>query len=253
MFRIASSLHTPTREHLIAKRFERKNVFLLTSATNKNKTWLHILNIGEHSASPPVAAQFSAARSFPLKKPPYINGDDVNAQEENGDSQLPASVETECFAWVPGRPKTNRLEVRAALSMSVNVLPFWLCTFPVSCQAIALYWCMRLEASCYTTIYQNSYFLRELFMIHSIYNPLMYMITSCEFRKALFHIAWKLGNEFKIKLRRGWEQSIENPSTTFRFEYGKRLSYRLLNIIRIHKIFKFYITWRSLDTRRRFK
>lgn len=168
---------------------------------------------GGHSFSPPVAAQFPTIRSFPLR--PYVNEDDVNAQEENDDPRLPSSKDqtgTECFAWIPGRPKINRLEVRAALSMSVNVFPFWLCTFPVSCQAIALYWCMRLEADCYTTIYQNSSYLRELFMLHSIYNPLMYMITSCEFRKAFFHISWKLGNEFKITywLTRNWEKIIEN-------------------------------------------
>jgi hypothetical protein len=44
------------------------------------------------------------------------------------------------------RSKVNRLEVRAALNLSVNILPFWLCTFPLSCDIIALYWrCVRLH------------------------------------------------------------------------------------------------------------
>lgn len=40
----------------------------------------------------------------------------------------PTSVE--CFPWIQPRSKVNRLEVRAALSMSMNVLPFWLLYSP---------------------------------------------------------------------------------------------------------------------------
>ena len=89
------------------------------------------------------------------------------------------------------------MEVRAALSMSINVLPFWLCTFPVSCQSIALYWCILLESDCYS-IYHMSFYLRDLFMVHSIYNPVMYTFIA-EFRRAIRHIAWKLKNEYRIR------------------------------------------------------
>ncbi len=46
-------------------------------------------------------------------------------------------LDAECFPWMlPMRSKVNRLEVRAALNMFVNILPFGLCTFPVSCVII---------------------------------------------------------------------------------------------------------------------
>ena len=35
------------------------------------------------------------------------------------------------FSWFFNRPKLNRLEIRAALSMSINMIPFWFCAFPL--------------------------------------------------------------------------------------------------------------------------
>lgn len=117
------------------------------------------------------------------------------AAQENIDS-------TECFPWTIQRHHSNnvnRLEVRAALSMSVNVLPFWLCTFPVSVHAIAMYWCIRLEGDCAVVLSVGS-FVRDFFLFHSIYNPIMYMSTSSEFRRSLLHIAWKLKNKLFVLL-----------------------------------------------------
>jgi 5-hydroxytryptamine receptor 1 len=98
------------------------------------------------------------------------------------------------------RTKINRLEVRAALDMSVNVLPFWLCTFPVSCYAMALYWCVRLEGEC-DAVFLTWTYMWDLFLLHSIYNPVAYMSTSTEFRRALLHIARKFINVFHIEIR----------------------------------------------------
>ena len=90
-----------------------------------------------------------------------------------------------CFSWARiGPNKINALEIRAAITMSVNILPFWVCTFPVTCNAIALYWCVRLEYDCSIIFTINPYF-RNIFIFHGIYNPLMYMLTNREFRQAL--------------------------------------------------------------------
>ena len=92
------------------------------------------------------------------------------------------------FSWF--RPKINALEIRAAITMSVNILPFWVCTFPVTCNAIALYWCIRLGHDC-SIIFMINPFLRNMFLFHVIYNPMMYMLTSREFRRALSHFIQK--------------------------------------------------------------
>jgi hypothetical protein len=98
----------------------------------------------------------------------------------------------EClFRWFQSRSKVNQLEIRAALILSVNILPFWICTFPVTCNAISLYWCVRLGTDCSTTFELYPY-IGHLFMFHSIYNPLMYMLSSGEFRRALAHWIWRI-------------------------------------------------------------
>ena len=90
-----------------------------------------------------------------------------------------------CFSWARISPnKINAFEIRAAITMSINILPFWVCTFPVTCNAIALYWCVRLEYDCSIIFTINPYF-RNIFIFHGIYNPLMYMLTNREFRQAL--------------------------------------------------------------------
>lgn len=98
--------------------------------------------------------------------------------------------------------KLNRLEIRAALNMSVNILPFWLCTFPVSCSVVVLYWCIRLEGECGSILLPWPY-LWNLFLLHSIYNPVMYMATSSEFWRALVHITNKVAIAFHVKLASG--------------------------------------------------
>ncbi|EFX83679.1 hypothetical protein DAPPUDRAFT_301588 [Daphnia pulex] len=75
--------------------------------------------------------------------------------------------------------------------MSINVLPFWLCTFPVSCSVMAFYWCLRFKGNCDYILLPWPY-LWNLFLLHSIYNPIMYMCTSSEFWRALLHTVNKL-------------------------------------------------------------
>ncbi|XP_059351573.1 5-hydroxytryptamine receptor 1B-like [Daphnia carinata] len=97
--------------------------------------------------------------------------------------------------------KVNRLEVQAAFNLSVNVLPFWLCTFPLSCFAIATYWCTRLGANCDTFLLLWTY-MWDIFMLHSIYNPLMYMISCHDFRRAFYHIIRKLANKCNMHIQK---------------------------------------------------
>ncbi|KAK4014412.1 hypothetical protein OUZ56_026935 [Daphnia magna] len=101
------------------------------------------------------------------------------------------AAETPCFPWLYNRPKFNRLEIRAAFSMSINVLPVWLCTFPVTVNTIFIYWCIRLETSCPIVFRLNPY-LCDLFLFHTVYNPLMYTLTSTEFKRAVMHLKQKL-------------------------------------------------------------
>jgi hypothetical protein len=100
------------------------------------------------------------------------------------------AADTLCFSWFFNRPKLNRLEIHAALNMSINVLPVWLCTFPVTLNAIVIYWCIRLEKNCPIAFQINSYFT-DFFLIQTIYNPLMYMSTSTEFKRAVTHLKQK--------------------------------------------------------------
>ncbi|XP_046454717.1 uncharacterized protein LOC124202411 isoform X2 [Daphnia pulex] len=109
------------------------------------------------------------------------------------DSQLD---DTLCFTWFLNRPKLNRLEIRAAFSMSVNILPFWLCTFPVTVNGIIIYWCIHLQMNC-PTVYRINPYIYDLFIVHVIYNPLMYISTSKEFKRALIHFKQK----FRCKKR----------------------------------------------------
>lgn len=96
-----------------------------------------------------------------------------------------------CFPWLHGRAKLSRLEFRAAFNMSINVLPVWLCTFPVTLNAISLYWCVHLELNCSTIVLINPY-IKDLFLLQIIYNPVMYISSSTEFWRALFHLVRKL-------------------------------------------------------------
>ena len=116
-----------------------------------------------------------------------------NHQEENstnaGQIAEPQTGDTMCFSCFFNRPKINRLEILAALKM-VFVLPVWLCTFPVTLNAIMIYWCIRLDENCPVIFQINPYFT-DLFLVHIIYNPLMYMSTSTEFKRAVAHLKQK--------------------------------------------------------------
>jgi hypothetical protein len=120
----------------------------------------------------------------------------VRQHPADEESQLVSSIDhkigKESFPWRQNCSKYNRLEIQAALNMSVNIIPFWLCTFPVSCNAIALYWCIRLEGNCDTIHVLIWTYAWDVFMLHGVYNPILYMSTSPEFRRAVNHLTRKL-------------------------------------------------------------
>ena len=107
-------------------------------------------------------------------------------------------ADTLCLPWFFNRPKLNRLEIIAALNMSINILPVWLCTFPVTLNAIMIYWCIRLEMNC-PVIYRINPYIRDMFFFYNVYTPLMYMITSSEFKRALVHCKRKFKCNYSVR------------------------------------------------------
>ena len=59
----------------------------------------------------------------------------VNALQQHLESQMDDPL---CFSWFFNRSKLNRQGIRAALSLSINMLPFWLCTFPVKMEFLSI-------------------------------------------------------------------------------------------------------------------
>ncbi len=66
-----------------------------------------------------------------------LQGAEYLVYAETGNTKIPNQIDemaereqdTQCFAWFHTRPNISRLEIRAALSLSINFLPVWLCTF----------------------------------------------------------------------------------------------------------------------------
>ena len=128
------------------------------------------------------------------------NGEQLQEANATGNAianQLDCELnDIDCFSWFFNRPKLDRLEIRAAFSMSINMIPFCFCTLPVTLNAIAIYWCICLQMNCPTVFRINPY-LTDLFLIHTVYNPLMYMLTSKEFKRALIHLKDKMSCKIK--------------------------------------------------------
>ena len=101
------------------------------------------------------------------------------------------ATHTNFFHWIQDRSKLNRLEIRAALCMLINILPVLLGTFPLTLNSIALYWCIRLQKTNCSIVFEMNPYLRDLFRLHTIYAPIMYMTTSREFHRALIHLIQK--------------------------------------------------------------
>ena len=111
---------------------------------------------------------------------------------ENNAPRQSVGTQPNCFPWFQGHSKLNRLEIRAALFMLINVLPVLLCTIPLTLNSIVFYWCNRLQnTNCFIASNKISPYLRDLARLHTIYTPIMYMTTSREFHRAFIHLIQK--------------------------------------------------------------
>jgi hypothetical protein len=116
-----------------------------------------------------------SGRSFNHRGIDNYKSDGITTSENERhpqDSQLVSSadhqINEEVFLSNQSGSKLNRLEIEDAFNISVNILPFWLCTFLVSCNALHL--CIRLEGNCDTI---GLKWIWDVFMLQSVYNPMM--------------------------------------------------------------------------------
>lgn len=104
-------------------------------------------------------------------------------------AELPRAQHRSVIAWAQFRrtmfaARTPRnLEAKAALSLSVYVLPMWICHFPQAFFAFTLYWCLKLGRHCMPVMEINS-MMKNIYFFYTFYNPVMYAVTSREFRRA---------------------------------------------------------------------
>lgn len=155
---------------------------------NFGENWTNFLNLSnlgievqEVPGSGPLQAAHHQRIAINVEQ---SNVDVTNDQMQNDKTTstgLFNSDDADCFPWF--RPQINRLEVKAALNLSVNTIPFWICTFPITGFGISIYWALvyRLDCSMLLTI---NFYMDFMFLFHLVYNPVMYMCRSLEFRRA---------------------------------------------------------------------
>lgn len=89
--------------------------------------------------------------------------------------------------------RINRLELEATVTLVCGVMSLCFFSLPYSAVSIGDWICRRYIGQ-FASIQQQQWcstaqftlpYLRELFLIHSVYNPIMYMIRSREFTNAL--------------------------------------------------------------------
>lgn len=81
----------------------------------------------------------------------------------------------------------RNLEAKAALSLSIYVLPMWLCHFPQAFFTFALFWCLNFEKECISILKINAV-VKNFYFAYTFYNPLMYVVTSKEFHRAVVRL-----------------------------------------------------------------
>ena len=86
--------------------------------------------------------------------------------------------------WQTARTRMpSNLEAKAALSLSIYVLPMWLFHFSQALYAFTLFWCLKFGFECKTLMGLNV-IEKNVYLLYSLYNPIMYAATSREFRRA---------------------------------------------------------------------
>jgi hypothetical protein len=105
-------------------------------------------------------------------------------------NELPSVTDPEdagCFSRKPKGSRIGRMKIQAAHSLFINIVTFWLCTLPISCSVLVTYWCVWAKGDC-DVIFQTWTYVWNAYILHSIYNPVMHMITCSEFHQALFEM-----------------------------------------------------------------
>lgn len=82
------------------------------------------------------------------------------------------------------------LEAKAALRLSINVLPMWLCHFPQAIFSFVVFWCLKSEKECESIIKIDA-IIKNFYFAFTFYNPLMYVVTSKEFQRAVGRLCKK--------------------------------------------------------------
>lgn len=114
------------------------------------------------------------------------DGQQLNADPNESGQTL---FNLQCFPMGRARGGIDRLDFRAALILSANVLPFWLFTFPLAFYTMAFYWCARFQLDCSMDMLQRAdVYVKSLFFVPCIYMPMMFMWNSSEFLRAFRHL-----------------------------------------------------------------
>lgn len=88
--------------------------------------------------------------------------------------------------------RIGRLDFKAALIFSVNVLPFLLCTIPLSLNTMAMCVCSKWDLNCSGGLMlQIDAYLKYSVFTPCIVMPAVYMGSSNEFQRALVHLCRK--------------------------------------------------------------
>lgn len=84
--------------------------------------------------------------------------------------------------------RINRLELEATVTLVCGVVSLCFFSLPYSAVSMGDWICRRhqpMEFRWCSTVQYTVPYARELFLVHSVYNPIMYMIRSREFSEAL--------------------------------------------------------------------
>jgi hypothetical protein len=83
-----------------------------------------------------------------------------------------------------GREIISKLEVEATWTLAQGVISLGIISSPILITSLGAFFCSHFYDDCTAVTWMISYF-RELILIHTIYNPIMYICRNQEFSSAL--------------------------------------------------------------------
>lgn len=69
----------------------------------------------------------------------------------------------------------------------MNVMPMWICQIPLALNTMTLYWYIKFEKDV-TLIVSTNVWLRNIYHVFLVYNPLMFIFVSRGFLRALLRL-----------------------------------------------------------------